>query len=614
MQAIQLRLHSFHAELEAAQRDQLSEQLSEQLINFCEVLSRAVSVAKEYYITRTSWALFRSDVAKRILSCDNQLKDSLNDFIAIILPRPILDVSLDHLQSSGSVVDLSASGTPQRYRLIDCAEMVNRKLLKVYEFVDFPMVKYCAASYIWRGNPAGNTPMDSFFSVRGAENADPIGMQVLYDASEAALLRGVTYLWLDLLCILQTNHEDKQWQIRVMYQMYKSCHLCIVIPGGLQRLVALDEETQWIHRCWTLQEALAPPVVLILFAWKLGNAVAVAGEDSRGRIEQVTPLRSAMAPLSLILDACIAGSISIELESEQTSVMVQIRIFSSHAPNSTYTSVPFRRPPCKVMSPIVSALAIAMSDVVDTDIKNYAIWQSALMRTSSRPVDIVFSIMGLFGVSLDPHEFEQSDRIGATVALIRKIVDSGGRITWLGVSCLSSPCPQLSTFPMFPRTRVCGKGLSRVPGGAQEVSQLMLNEYPNTVVLIPAPQSSIDDEGYAMFTANLIPVYQLPSGTSCNLTPTQPYDSVINPSQLRAVDGSHWTIQSDAAKPNALETAPRSFAVLVGFLIRHYPSASPSGDSHNVRAMLIQEHPIHPKKYYVTVVCNSTRHAPREID
>src|SRR5277367_1567730 len=67
-----------------------------------------------------------------------------------------------------------------------------------------------------------------------------------------AKLRKARYLWLDRLCIMQTSKQDKRWQIVHTFNLYRHCTQCLVLPGGIQRLVPLDEETSWVHRAWTL--------------------------------------------------------------------------------------------------------------------------------------------------------------------------------------------------------------------------------------------------------------------------------------------------------------------------------------------------------------------------
>lgn len=202
----------------------------------------------------------------------------------IAQPRTIIQVSLKSLHQE-CVLDITPYATPQRYRLIHCDRFVQDATLSIEEFTDFPSVQYAAISYVWKGNPLEppETKSDLYptmdavdgnrhhkFSVAGALDGDPISIHVLNQACLTAIKHGARYIWLDRLCIMQTNREDKNWQIKQMSEMYKRCNPCIVLPGGVQKLVRIDEETAWIHRGWTLQELLLPERAVVLLAWKLG--------------------------------------------------------------------------------------------------------------------------------------------------------------------------------------------------------------------------------------------------------------------------------------------------------------------------------------------------------
>jgi hypothetical protein len=138
--------------------------------------------------------------------------------------------------------------------------LVQPNILRILEFTELPVKRYSAISYIWRGpGPLDNVePPRTPITVRGAEDADPITFDVLRTACLASLYLKSELIWLGRLCIIQDNRLDKNWQIENMYSIYKSCKVCLVLPGGLLRLAALTEETAWIHRAWTLQKALAP--------------------------------------------------------------------------------------------------------------------------------------------------------------------------------------------------------------------------------------------------------------------------------------------------------------------------------------------------------------------
>jgi hypothetical protein len=82
-------------------------------------------------------------------------------------------------------------------------------------------------------------------------------MEILRTACIAARQFGVSLLWLDRLCIMQSNKVDKNWQITHMFSMYVHAGPCLVLPGGLVRLARVDEPTIWIDWPWALQEAAA---------------------------------------------------------------------------------------------------------------------------------------------------------------------------------------------------------------------------------------------------------------------------------------------------------------------------------------------------------------------
>jgi hypothetical protein len=497
-------------------------------------------------------------------------------------PEPganICEIDLRSLTEHG--LDISQTGTRCRYRLIDCAAFVDHGKLIVREYVDFPQVPYAAVSYVWRGNEVDPELTGPSFSVKGAEDADPIGLEVLREACRTSSAHGATHLWLDRLCIMQTDKKDKQWQIRVMYDIYSSCHICVVTPGGTQRLVRLDEETQWIHRGWTLQEAVAPPRVVVLFSWKLGQCEAYIGSsfDTRGVIREITPKKSAVMSLSLITDACTTGNLSIQKNNK--SLLVEVKLFSSHPSDRSYRDFPFWQPTRRVLSPNIGALARIMRNEVDQDAKDHSIWQSALMRTSSRPVDMVFSIMGLFGVALDTSQFGPLDRVPATIALARAILekDGRGRASWLAAAFRIPPSRQISTFPVFPRTSVAGKAEVKIADGLQEVSLLMENEYPVARALVPMPCATMEENGYLSFTAKAVRLDSSPANASRSSS------NLSEPDYVKAIDGSWWKICEDQDV-----TKGQTFAVLVGFFVGYYPGSTPAQDANNIRAMIVQEH------------------------
>ncbi|KAF2969517.1 hypothetical protein GQX73_g4088 [Xylaria multiplex] len=489
--------------------------------------------------------------------------------------KVIYDAPLETIKS----LDITESATPRRYRLLSCVDFIQAKKLVILEFTEFPNVPYTALSYVWQGNAPSKDFNSRVFTVPvpdGDAPGDPIGVEVLHETCLASMARGITHVWLDRLCIMQKSNEDKRWQIPRMYDVYRRCQICIVAPGGLQCLVRLGDETQWIHRGWTLQEAVAPAAVIVLFSWGLGSRSAYAGEI-QGNIEEVTPAKSAVTSLSLIVDACTTGSLAVE--NGDARLLLEVKLFSSHPADRSYKDFPFWRQTRRVLSPNVGALARIMSKDLDQDAREYSIWQSALMRTSSRPVDMVFSVMGLFGVTLDTSQFGKQDRVQATIALARAILDKGGRATWLAAAFRIQPSRQISTFPLFPRTSVSGKAYVKVTGGMLEVSLLMENEYPIKEALVPIPGGSMDQEGYIKFRSKGVPIRPY------SLDPALSSSDPAKPAHFQAVDKSWWGVDADISDKEA-----EAFAVLIGYFVHYYPGNTSAADTNNIRAAVIKRH------------------------
>ena len=171
----------------------------------------------------------------------------------------ILDIALSTLP--GTTISIAESGTAEHFRLINCDAFLDFAALRVVQYDHFTpkRLHYAAVSYPWRDLqlPEDTPPPLGCFSVEGAESADAITIGVLRTACIAARQFGVSLLWVDRLCIMQTSKPDKRWQIQRMFTVYVHANPCLVLPGGLVRLAHLDEPTTWVDRAWTLQEAAA---------------------------------------------------------------------------------------------------------------------------------------------------------------------------------------------------------------------------------------------------------------------------------------------------------------------------------------------------------------------
>lgn len=133
--------------------------------------------------------------------------------------------------------------------------------------------QYLALSYVW-----GNThPQERLTTTRleGMKQSIPVaGLQsTIKRAIEITRSLGVQYLWIDSLCIMQDDNEDRKKEVGRMGQVYRNSLCTIFVDeqpstndkqmekrGGDVRAPASEfSQTMWYTRGWTLQEATLSP-------------------------------------------------------------------------------------------------------------------------------------------------------------------------------------------------------------------------------------------------------------------------------------------------------------------------------------------------------------------
>ena len=170
---------------------------------------------------------------------------------------------------------------------------------------------------------------------------------------------------------------------------------------------------------------------------------------------------------------------------------------------------------------------------------------------------MVFSVMHLFNVSLDPSHFSVDDRNGAAIALIKQILqrthDEGERKMkghWLGALYFITPSPQISTLPLFPETSVGGLAYVVQADGERRLAADIMEKYISDVkgtfrmYLFPdggKDFGKMDDTGCYTFKARfLLPILRAGDSTSnSNSESTKGWNET---GPILAADGSQWHI------------------------------------------------------------------------
>lgn len=303
--------------------------------------------------------------------------------------------------------------------------------------------------------------------------------------------------------MIQSSRPDKVWQIENMYSIYLHADPCLVFPGGLVRLAHITDPTTWIDRAWTLQEATASPkktTVKCIYSFphqtfsEFVNTSLHANRYSSKFIYFLNTGASAKAFTQYIIEPNhSAGCDLTELISRLYAASLA---FQSMHPTLVEEPDAF---PLRIIS-ARSGRLLKMSGPRGGKISHLFYWQSAFIRSSSRPVDMVFSIMQSMGVKLDVASFSDQDRVKATIKLIQALLDRGHPAIWLYIAPELPPGPELSLLPAFPETSVSGRAMMQMPNGRVFASDVIGSS--KTWDSQGAPTGSMDDQGYFNFRSS----------------------------------------------------------------------------------------------------------------
>lgn len=392
----------------------------------------------------------------------------------------VLDIRMEELSS---IPVAWGQQERKRFRFINAREFAAGNGLKVVEFDTIPRREYVPLSYVWRGiKPSGTQMPQETMEVKGAVGADPVSIDVLRTACRCVLTLECELLWIDGVCIMQEDEEDKAWQIQNMYSIYKNCKACLILPGGLSRLAHLEETTSWIHRAWTLQEAVAPPDSEVLFAWDKGDCVLQTNVPTP--ITQIEPGAAKASLESLLQNTGRTPSVLFPSDYQTKGAKtVEVKILSGDRLGETY---------------LLGAL-----DHRKQPGFGHTIWRAAMTRVASRPADMVFSIMGLLEVTLDPLDFNPWDRRSSTIALMQALLHRGESAAWLGVIPNLLVNPDIPSLPLFPTFNSEGKAVFETDGYVKASSDVI---HGTPWRLVGLPSGKMHDDGSLEIHAQILPI------------------------------------------------------------------------------------------------------------
>lgn len=403
------------------------------------------------------------------------------------IPAPDLIFTLQEPSSGKSTALVDYFAKPKKirtagsFRVVEVAGLLSAPAeIKVYEYpaINFNtkgyekqlkrlgnLDRYIAISHVWsRGfevdKELGKMKMverlhiETDGSNSGAKPPETISWLGLKQAANAAkdlpgsLPGGVKYFWLDFLCLDQVSRKkdkEKALQICIMGDIYKYAAGVVVMIGGVGAAQTVLGQTGWCDRAWTLQEAILNPKTWVLIQWPtLHRKVRKEGMTKGNWYFTQISGPGALFGMSLCLIHLLDLLDLADSQPLRKTALPSINVFDGMTKNGGDIH---RRALRACLSP-------------SKPIKYTGVWRSMFMRTSELPVDVVYSIMTIFGVRIDPYRKDR-DPVFVFADLARKTAALGGiGPVWLtlgGVTgCAFTRYTESRVIPDFPHTSAAG--------------------------------------------------------------------------------------------------------------------------------------------------------------
>jgi hypothetical protein len=144
--------------------------------------------------------------------------------------------------------------------------LLHSSTLKLYEFIGTDIPPYAVLSHTWGIDEV------SFQDIQGSEAGKKAGYEKIRRCCKKAAADGFEYIWVDTCCIEKASSCELSEAINSMYRWYRDAEVCYVylvdVPYNDMSLKRF-EQSRWFKRGWTLQELIAPSMVIFFNSdWK----------------------------------------------------------------------------------------------------------------------------------------------------------------------------------------------------------------------------------------------------------------------------------------------------------------------------------------------------------
>ncbi|KAF2973110.1 hypothetical protein GQX73_g481 [Xylaria multiplex] len=159
--------------------------------------------------------------------------------------------------------------------------------LCVEEFTAATVPPYAILSHTWGHDEASLAEWTSRFT--RLKRSRKAGFAKIFSTCKRARQDGLSYVWVDTVCIDKSSSAELSEAINSMFAWYQNARICYVfledVPSDLPHQIGMLDVfkgSRWFTRGWTLQELLAPDHVLFFsrdwdeLGTKKGLASAIA--------------------------------------------------------------------------------------------------------------------------------------------------------------------------------------------------------------------------------------------------------------------------------------------------------------------------------------------------
>ena len=290
--------------------------------------------------------------------------------------------------------------------------------------------KFCAISHVWKPSAEVRRISDRIHRPLeievGFERPHIINWHGLVQAARAAEHLGCDYMWLDFLCLHQLSKVDKALQIKNMGNIYRHAQAVLVMPGGVSAAQSQAKDASWINRAWTLQEATLNPNTYVLLDWPRGYSIMIEGITNA---EFKSLGNIAIISLRGLLEARLSPDdnyYTVDGEEIEGLVLEDIKCFGKDT---------------KAMTELWAMLTAGD----DQNLLQSAAWRCMYMRTSTKPQDMIFSILHLLGVDMVVDYDRTVDDL-----IFELAAKTASRPVWLDIGSGMPLLPRSGLLPSLP--------------------------------------------------------------------------------------------------------------------------------------------------------------------